>query len=40
VTWVANPILCFYEEKITVKEIGIQLLVPKSGQVNCSDQLP
>ena len=40
VTWVANPILCFYEEKITVKEIGIQLLVPKSGQVDCSDQLP
>ena len=40
VTWVANPILCYYEEKITVKEIGIQLLVPKSGQVNCSDQLP
>ena len=40
VTWVANPILCFYEEKITVKEIGIQLLVPKNGQVDCSDQLP
>jgi len=40
VTWVANPILCYYEEKITVKEIGIQLLVPKSGQVNCSSQLP
>ncbi|NOT04591.1 MAG: hypothetical protein HOP27_08340 [Anaerolineales bacterium] len=40
VTWVANPILCFYEEKITVKEIGIQLLVPKSGQVDCSDRLP
>ena len=40
VTWVANPILCYYEEKITVKEIGIQLLVPKSGQVDCSDRLP
>ena len=40
VTWVANPILCYYEEKITVKEIGIQLLVPKSEPVNCSDQLP
>ena len=40
VTWVANPLLCYYEEKVTVKEIGIQLLVPKSGQVDCSDQLP
>ena len=40
VKWVSNPILCYYEEKITLKKVGVQLLVPKSGQVDCSAQLP
>jgi hypothetical protein len=40
VTWVANPLLCYYEEKTTLKDIGIQLLVPKSGPLDCSAQLP
>lgn len=38
VTWVANPLLCYYQEKTTLKEVGVQLLVPKEEQVNC--QLP
>lgn len=40
VKWVSNPILCYYEEKITLKKVGVQLLVPKSEQVDCSAQLP
>jgi hypothetical protein len=40
VKWVSSPILCYYEEKITLKKVGVQLLVPKSGQVDCVAQLP
>ncbi len=42
VTWVANPILCYYKEKTTLKEVGVQLFVPKKPgeQTNCSGQLP
>jgi hypothetical protein len=40
VTWVANPLLCYYEEKTTLKDVGVQLLVPKSGPLDCSAQLP
>ena len=40
VEWVANPILCYYEEKIILKEVGVQLLVPRSEQTDCSSQLP
>lgn len=40
VKWVSNPVLCYYEEKDTLKEVGVQLLVPKSGPVDCSAQLP
>lgn len=40
VTWISNPTLCYYEEKISLKEVGVQLLVPKSGPVDCADQLP
>ena len=40
VMWVANPILCYYDEKTTLKEVGVQLLVPKDGQLDCSEQLP
>lgn len=40
VTWVSNPVLCYYEPKITLKEVGVQLLVPKSGPQDCSGQLP
>lgn len=40
VKWVANPILCYYEEKIILKEVGVQLLIPRSEQTDCSSQLP
>jgi len=40
VKWVARPVLCYYEEKINLKEVGVQLLVPKSGPVDCPAQLP
>jgi hypothetical protein len=40
VKWVSNPVLCYYDQKITLKEVGVQLLVPKSEPVDCSAQLP
>lgn len=40
VKWVSNPVLCYYEPKITLREVGVQLLVPKAEPVDCSDQLP
>jgi hypothetical protein len=40
VTWVSNPVLCYYEEKHLLKEVSVQLLVPKREPVDCSDQLP
>jgi hypothetical protein len=40
VKWVSNAVLCYYEEKTTLKEVGVQLLVPKSEPVDCATQLP
>jgi len=40
VKWVANPTLCYYEPKQTLKEVSVQLLVPKQGTVDCSKELP
>jgi hypothetical protein len=40
VKWVSNPVLCYYEEKDTLKEVGVQLLVPKSEPVDCSAAMP
>jgi hypothetical protein len=40
VKWVSNPVLCYYDQKILLKEVGVQLLVPKSEPVDCSAQLP
>jgi|CXWL01.1.fsa_nt_gi hypothetical protein len=40
VKWVSNPLLCYYEPKITLKEVGVQLLVPKHQPTNCPAQLP
>ena len=40
VKWVSSPVLCYYEEKETLKKVGVQLLVPKSEPVDCSAQLP
>lgn len=40
VKWVSNVVLCYYEPKITLKEVGVYLLAPKAEPVDCSAQLP
>lgn len=40
VEWVSNPVLCYYEEKILLEEVGVQLLIPKTEPLNCTTQLP
>lgn len=40
VKWVSRPVLCYYEPKVTLKEVGVQLLVPKADTSDCSSQLP
>jgi hypothetical protein len=40
VKWVARPILCYYEEKDTLNEAKIELLVPRTGPVDCESVLP
>jgi len=40
VKWVSNPVLCYYEPKSTLKDVGVQLLIPKSAPLDCSAQLP
>jgi len=40
VKWVANPILCYYEEDRTMKEVGVQLLIPRTIPLDCFDKLP
>lgn len=38
VTWVAKPLLCYYEETSTLKDVGVQLFIPKENPEDC--QLP
>jgi hypothetical protein len=40
VEWVARPILCYYEEKDTLNEVKVELLVPRTGTVDCASVLP
>ncbi|MBI5943853.1 MAG: hypothetical protein HY864_05750 [Chloroflexi bacterium] len=40
VKWVSNPVLCYYDQKTTLKDVGVQLLAPKSEPMDCTDQLP
>jgi hypothetical protein len=40
VKWVSNPVLCYYEEIKTLKDVGVQLLAPRSESEDCSAQLP
>ena len=40
VQWVVSPVLCYYEPVETFRSAQIQLLVPKQGEVDCSDVLP
>lgn len=40
VKWVSIPVLCYYQEKETLQEVGVQLLVPKQEPVDCTVTLP
>lgn len=40
VQWVVSPVLCYYEPVETFRSAQIQLLTPKSGEVDCAAQLP
>ncbi len=39
-TWVATPILCYYEPLITEKEFRVQLLFPRASVQDCSQVVP
>ena len=36
VKWVSNPVLCYYEPKITLDQFRIQLLVPREQPLDCT----
>ncbi|MBL8089791.1 MAG: hypothetical protein KF758_07995 [Anaerolineales bacterium] len=40
VQWVSIPVLCYYDIKTTLREVNVQLLVPKLQPVDCSAELP
>ncbi len=35
VAWVARPLLCYYQETSTLKEVGVQLFIPKESPTDC-----
>jgi hypothetical protein len=40
VTWVSNPLLCYYKPSVTILDLGLQLLVPNPKEVDCRQALP
>ena len=40
VKWIAKPILCYYEEKNTLMDVRVEMLVPRQGLNDCSNILP
>ena len=40
VTWVSTPVLCYYEPLITLKDVKVQLLIPKADMDDCSFVMP
>ena len=40
VKWVTKPVLCYYEEKDTLTDIRVQLLIPRQDAGDCSSLLP
>ncbi|MFT3892229.1 MAG: hypothetical protein QM730_11400 [Anaerolineales bacterium] len=40
VKWVSIPTLCYYEPKIALDEIGVELLFPREDTSSCSSILP
>jgi len=37
VTWVSEPLLCYYKPIVTIKSVKIQLLVPRKATARCAD---
>lgn len=35
--WVAEPILCYYEQSNKIRSVNVQLLVPRQGPVDCPE---
>ncbi|MBI5352972.1 MAG: hypothetical protein HZB50_10070 [Chloroflexi bacterium] len=40
VKWISSPVLCYYQPKVNLREVGVQLLVPNDQPVDCSAKLP
>jgi hypothetical protein len=40
VKWIAKPVLCYYEEKDTLMDVRVEILVPRQGSYDCSNVLP
>jgi hypothetical protein len=40
VKWVSAPLLCYYEIYETLRDVNVQLLVPKAEPVDCSREIP
>ncbi|MEW6241357.1 MAG: hypothetical protein AB1564_11170 [Chloroflexota bacterium] len=40
VKWVSRPLLCYYQPDVTLRELRVQLLVPKTEAVDCTDAVP
>ncbi len=40
VRWVAKPLLCYYEINQTLISVNVQLLVPRTGTMDCAKDLP
>ncbi len=40
VKWVSIPVLCYYEEVQTYKEVNVMLLIPKPVPDDCSQYIP
>ena len=40
VKWVARPVLCFYEEKDTLVNVRVEVLIPRHDANDCTSVLP
>lgn len=40
VKWVSRPLLCYYQAEVTLRDLRVQLLVPKTEEVDCTDAIP
>ena len=39
VKWVARPLICYYEKQVTLQDVGVQLLIPRSEIKECPTEL-